>query len=130
MSSKSLVQYSVVILLLTATFFNCNDHYSQGKRIYISLCSNCHGEDGSGLKLLIPALNKNDFLKSTDSLVCIIRNGVNADSLDSKLSVMPSHKKITAVEMTNLINYVQKEFLENKIYTPINKVEEYLKKCN
>ena len=116
-------------LVLMAGLIQCTDRYSQGQRIYGALCSNCHGEDGAGLQKLIPGLNQNKLLQDHQKLVCIIKNGVNADSTDEKLSVMPAHKKMTTVELTNLINFLQHHFLQKEDYLSLEEVATYEKNC-
>ncbi len=62
--------------------------------------------DGSGLKNLIPSLKNSIPTYSIAEQVCIIKNGVNADSLGLAMKVMPSFDDIKPVELTNLINYL------------------------
>jgi hypothetical protein len=68
--------------------------------------------DGSGLKDLIPSIAKSNLYESNyiNQVVCKIHLGVNADSLGVHLSFMPSHKKMTDVELTNLINFLRSNF--------------------
>lgn len=119
----------IIFLGVLIVFIGCGDQYSQGKRIYESLCSNCHGEDGSGLKHLIPSLQNNADLSNTSLVVCTIKNGINADGSNSNLSIMPSHPKMTAVELTNLMNYMNQTFLKEPQYITIENVTESLKAC-
>lgn len=122
--------HRVFILISSLLFFNsCTDQYSQGKRIYSTLCSNCHGDDGNGLKKLIPSIINSKTISDPQKLVCTIKNGINADSLDTKLSVMPSNKKLKAAELTNLINYINAEFRKETKYYKINEVELWMLSC-
>lgn len=108
---------------------SCQDTYSQGKRIYTSLCANCHMEDGSGLNDLIPPLKGSKYLnENNNDIVCIIRNGVRADSLGLTLKYMPAHPKMTEVEMTNLLNYINTTFANGQTWT-LQEVKTALKKC-
>ena len=122
--------HRVFILISSLLFFNsCTDQYSQGKRIYSTLCSNCHGDDGHGLKKLIPSIITSNTITDPQKLVCTIKNGINADSLDTRLSVMPSHKKLKAAELTNLINYINAEFRKESKYFKISEVERWMSSC-
>jgi mono/diheme cytochrome c family protein len=102
----------IIILAFLSIFYSCNEvNYTQGQRIYNANCSNCHMEDGSGLKNLIPSLDKNPLITEIDSkVIAIIHYGVNADSLGKTDKYMPAHKKMSDVEMTNLLNFLQERF--------------------
>ena len=84
--------------------------YQQGKRLYIAQCSNCHMPDGSGLKGNIPALSASLKSVEINDQVCYILNGINADSLGVAMNVMPKFEKLTPVELTNIINYINQEW--------------------
>ena len=62
-------------------------------------------------------------------LVCTIKNGINPDSLDTKLSIMPAHKKLKAAELTNLINYMNSAFRKEHKYYKISEVEAWMLSC-
>jgi len=103
----------------------------QGKRLYAVNCQNCHMEDGSGLGGLIPALSSSVQLGSTN-FACIIKNGLNDTIFQDStylLKQMPSFKKFSATEITNIVNYVNhtwaKDFKESTIFD----VEKVLKEC-
>ena len=112
------ISFFLIGSLLVA--IGCNTStYSQGKRIYQSLCENCHGEDCQGLEKLIPALTPAHFSnENLDNTVCIIINGINADKLGEDMNVMPANKKISQVELTNLINYIRNDLF--KMNTELN----------
>ena len=131
-SQKNFTKSLHVLFIISTILFlySCTDPYSQGKRIYTTLCSNCHGDDGNGLKKLIPSIVDSKILSDPQKLICTIRNGINADSLDTKLSVMPSHKKMTEVEMTNLVNFLNQEFRKDKVYFNLKDIGLMVKKCN
>lgn len=121
----------LVVLCILFTIGACqSNRYVQGKRIYGTLCENCHGEKGQGLENLIPALSPANFEnKNLDRTVCVIKNGVNANKLGVLLNVMPNHPKITPAELTNLINYIKNDIFGMMEETSLKDIEEKLKSC-
>ncbi len=75
-----LVLVSAVIL---AVLFYLNKYsrvarLEKGKRLYQAKCANCHGENGEGLKKLIPPLAGTDYLPMhVRKVPCIIRYGIS-----------------------------------------------------
>ena len=61
------------------SFWSCSyEPYTQGKRLYQAFCSNCHMDNGEGLRSLYPPLANSDYLeKNHDQLACIIANGIS-----------------------------------------------------
>jgi len=111
---------------------SCNDSpYMQGKRLYLANCANCHMEDGSGLSTLIPSLQKSSYLGKPE-VACILRNGLR-DTIfkDSTflLREMPSFKKFSATEITNIVNFVNHTWSSNFKETTITEIENVLKTC-
>lgn len=121
-----------VVFTFSILFFSCNDSpYMQGKRLYAANCQSCHMEDGSGLQKLIPSLQASTLL-GKPKMVCVIKNGIldtirNGD--DYLVREMPAFGKLSATEVTNIINYVNhtwnKEFKE----TTIIEIENAIKHC-
>jgi hypothetical protein len=88
-------------------------------------------EDGSGLKKLIPAISSSPYIKTNDpsKLICLIHNGINADSLGFKEKYMPSAKKMKDVELSNLLNYLQEKFNEGKNEYKLEDIKRDRSKC-
>ncbi len=85
-------------------------YYSNGKVLYETLCSNCHGEDGTGFKALIPPLKKSDYLlEDLNRAAIIIKFGqrgpitVNGQEFNQP---MPANPKLTNIEIAELITYI------------------------
>ena len=70
-------------------------------------------DDGSGLGNIIPKLTIKIENKLIGSQVCLILNGINADSLGLTDKAMPAYPKIKPVNLTNLINFINFEWNEN-----------------
>lgn len=123
-----------IIYLVLAIFFillSCNT-YTQGERIYQAQCANCHGIEGQGLASLYPALTDSKIIKQKISdLPCIILKGkFTLDSAGNKISEMPPIPKMEDVEMTNLINYLQRQFGENTISVRLDSITSWRSRCN
>jgi mono/diheme cytochrome c family protein len=89
----------------------CDENpYPQGKVLYENFCANCHMEDGTGLKTLIPPLAGADFLaKHQEKLPCIIRKGMKGEIVvndETYNNEMPGSPALTEFEITNVINYI------------------------
>ena len=125
--------FSFFYLCLITIVFGCSDSpYMQGKRLYTTNCQNCHMEDGSGLANLIPALNTSKLL-GTSNIACVLKKGIN-DTIrrDSTflLKQMPSFSKLSATEMTNIVNYVNHKWFPAFKEQTILDIELVLKNCN
>jgi mono/diheme cytochrome c family protein len=85
---------------------------SDGERLYLQYCANCHLEDGRGVGALIPPLAGADYLmKNREQLPCIVVNGLSDSILVNGISYvekMPGAGKLTPVEVANILNYIGK----------------------
>lgn len=124
----------VLLIVLAFTFIYCqNGVYTQGERLYKTYCSNCHGEDGNGLKNLYPPLNNSDYLAENQELVaCIIRNGLEDEiTVNGKSYMMPMAglDMLTDVDITNLINYINTAWDNEIEEITIQRVKANLEEC-
>jgi mono/diheme cytochrome c family protein len=131
-------------LFLTAVFAlsNCdsdNNTYKQGKILYGRYCANCHMEDGSGLKGLIPPLAKADYLSAHRAeLPCILLRGqqgkIVVNGVEYGNQEMPPIKRLTNdpltdFEITNILNYVSTSMQNNEKIWTIDEVRAGLSTC-
>lgn len=128
-----MLRYFVVLSLTTTLFLACYDTpYVQGERIYQKQCQNCHMEDGSGLESLIKPLNVSSLLDK-DKIVCVIHYGIK-DTIRSGSEFlpkeMPSFNKLTPVEMTNLVNYINSKWSSKFKEKTILEIQNALATCN
>lgn len=91
--------------------FSCKeDTFYQGHSIYDSVCANCHMEDGTGLKGLIPPLANSDYLKNNQlDVACIIRYGQEGEIVVNGKTYnqpMAGIHYLTDTEIANIINYI------------------------
>ena len=130
MSNIQIVYCVVFLLLLSA----CNDpQYVQGKALYTHNCANCHIEDGSGLRGIVPPLAGSDFLKNNlADLPCLVRFGLKSGKpINGKIYEldMPPNPDMTDVEIANLMNYLTNEWGAKEPFVQNEKVTEAIKNC-
>lgn len=103
----------MIAAVLYVTYSKQNDYLTRGEKVYQKHCSNCHGQKGEGLQLLIPPLTDKRWLTS-DSLVCYIKNGmegnivVNGNQFSGR---MPGNPTIENDEIADVISYIRYEFI-------------------
>lgn len=108
---------------------------NEGAQLYQTHCASCHGEQGQGLRRLIPPVAASDYVATHRSyLPCLLRNGMRGPVVVNGIEynqVMPGHKNdLTDAEITNLLNYVQQSWgNKNEPYT-IREVTELLGPCH
>jgi mono/diheme cytochrome c family protein len=121
---------------------NCdgdNNTYKQGKILYTRYCANCHMEDGSGLKGLIPPLMKSDYLLvHRAELPCILLRGqkgkIVVNGVEYGNQEMLPVKRLTGdpltdFEMANILNYVSTSMGNTEKIWTIDEIREGLKAC-
>jgi mono/diheme cytochrome c family protein len=128
----------VIILAIAFGFFlnvySCKEEtFYQGHSIYDSICANCHMEDGTGLKGLIPPLAGSDYLKNNQLEVgCIIRHGmegevvVNGKIYNQPMAGIPY---VTDTEIANIINYINNAWGNDYGMVDFKKLRVKLKEC-
>ena len=106
------MRFLILLTLLNLMTMSCqtSTDFSKGKVIYESKCQSCHLVDGSGLGTYIPNLQQPDL----DYIIkiCVIKNGRGEKNL-----VMPGFN-LTEVESANLINYLNEQFGNKKVWLP------------
>lgn len=105
----------------------------QGQALYNAHCSNCHQEDGSGLRRLIPPLASSDYMiQDVERTVCIIKYGmegqiiVNDEDYHQK---MPGNEKLKDIEIAQIATYIYNSWGNQKGYIGVQDVSSYLKSC-
>ncbi len=119
--------------MLLLVFMQCDTNpYKQGLALYEQNCQNCHQEDGKAVRGLIPPLAGSDYLLNSGQVACIIRHGLEGDILVNGKRYnhkMPENKKLTATQITNIINYINHAWGNDLPYIPYNIIDEALKEC-
>jgi mono/diheme cytochrome c family protein len=113
---------SSFLILISILLYACNVdtnssstvQLASGYELYQKNCANCHGDDGSGLKRLIPPLKNADFiLANPQTLKEIIVKGMQGSILVNGIqynSLMPANPKITDTEAEAIKQFVLIKF--------------------
>jgi mono/diheme cytochrome c family protein len=121
-----------MMIIMTA----CENTYTQGGYLFKSQCANCHGENGEGLRNLIPPIAGSDYyIQHHEGVPCLIHNGISGKiTVNGKeySEAMEGIKKLNAIEITNIIHYIDHTWYPNQALPEINvkDVEKILGKCD
>jgi hypothetical protein len=69
--------------------------------------------DGSGLVGIIPSLSERIPVLNQGHQICLLQNGINADSIGETMKVMPQFANMTDINMVNLVNFINKSWNPN-----------------
>lgn len=121
------------IILIGVLFVIRSGDRQPGALLYEAHCQNCHQDDGTGLKALIPPLKSADWLAyNQDTLACIIRHGmdgpmtVNGKFFDEK---MPANEQLTEGQIMNIINFINNEWGNDYGRQSLRDVQQSLEDC-
>lgn len=100
-----------LLFLITALGYGCGKtERSQGQNLYLEHCANCHMEDGTGLRRLIPPLAGADYLGDhPDRTVRGIRYGMNGPMEVNGMIYnypMPGNQELSEFQIVNIVNYI------------------------
>lgn len=106
-------------------------YYSNGKKIYTALCTNCHTEQGEGLGRLIPPIKNSDYLMADlGRNAQIIKFGQRGPITVNGIAFnqpMPANPKLTNLEIAELITYISNSWGNSAKGITIKEVQEALK---
>jgi len=109
-------------------------YYVEGKRLYISHCSNCHQKNGSGLVRLYPPINNPEYFgKDYKNTICIIRNGQKGEVFINGISFdqpMPENSDLTILEIAELMTYLNNRWSgqDSRLFTTLE-IARVLENC-
>lgn len=120
--------YFAFLLGLIFKFGACKeDRFYEGELVFNAYCAPCHMNDGSGLKGIYPALgNKESLILKSNNIACLIRNGYKTDNQLG--AAMPPQKKLSEVQISNIVNYVRTKFYKNEAID-IKQIRSQLQDC-
>ncbi len=105
----------------------------QGQVLYRAHCSNCHQEDGTGLRRLIPPLTQSDYLLAdVDRTLCLIKNGLQGPIVVNDTSynqMMPANKALRDIEIAQIATYIYNEWGHAEGFIPTTRVADALDQC-
>lgn len=86
-----------------------------GQAVFQSQCASCHGDDGEGIKALVPPLDDRDFaLRHFDSIPCWLKKGLNHPiTIHGKVYDQPMYPMaLDEIQTANVLNYLDREFFK------------------
>jgi cytochrome c551 len=85
-------------------------YYSNGRKLYKTICANCHMENGEGLGRLIPPIAKSDYLlKNRSDLSRMLKYGINGPMIVNNVEFnqpMPANPDLTDLEIAEILTYI------------------------
>jgi mono/diheme cytochrome c family protein len=106
---------------------------TNGQKLYVTHCQNCHGAKGEGLGKLYPPLTDQEFLKKNrQQLSCIVAHGmtgeivINGEAFDTP---MPANPQLTPLDIAYVLTYITNAFGNQADAFTLKEVEEALKNC-
>ena len=138
MAPKKIIQYIapfsifIIILLFIYDIWSHGTVDHPGKAGYVANCSQCHGENGEGIKSLVPPLNHSDFaIKNLDSIPCWLKFGLNHPiTVGVTLYDQPMYPgNLDEVQISNIINYMNDEYFNLDKHVSPQWVSDRLKGC-
>jgi mono/diheme cytochrome c family protein len=122
----------IIAILFIYNIFSHGMVTHPGKAQYEAQCAQCHGDNGEGIKTLIPPLNHSDFaLKNIDSIPCWLKFGLNRPIMvHDTLYDQPMYPgDYDEVQISNLVNFMNDEFFNSDRKVDPAWVRERLKNC-
>jgi mono/diheme cytochrome c family protein len=107
-------------------------YITEGILIYQTNCANCHQKKGEGLAALYPPLAGSDYLQKKDSVICLIRHGLQGPiTVNGKAynRPMPAQPQLSDLEVAELTTYIYNEWGHENSLTDVKKVTAILASC-
>ncbi len=141
MTRAKIIQYLApftmvfIVLLFIYNIWSHGTIVHPGQASYKVNCAQCHGEDGEGIKSLVPPLKNSDYAaKNIDSIPCWLKFGLNHPIIVKGVGYdQPMYPfdtmRVDEVQVANIINYMNQEFFN--IDKPVSSqwVHAHLKNC-
>ncbi|MBL0310683.1 MAG: cytochrome c [Bacteroidetes bacterium] len=86
-----------------------------GQAVFQERCAQCHGDQGEGIKTLVPPLDDREFARHHfDSIPCWLKNGLNHPIIiHGKVYDQPMYpSKLDDIQTANVINYLNNEYFK------------------
>jgi mono/diheme cytochrome c family protein len=122
LNRQKIIQYLApftIVFIVLLFIYNIWSHGTiehPGAASYKANCSQCHGDNGEGIKSLVPPLNQSDFAeKNIDSIPCWLKFGLSHPiTVKGTVYDQPMYPfdtlRLNEVQIANIINYMNKEY--------------------
>ena len=106
-----LIFYFTFLIKISLNLFTkkpLKESLSDGQEIYNDFCSQCHLEDGKGVKGIYPPLAKSDFLTDIDRTISSIKYGLKGPITvnGEKYNSMMVSQGLDDEEISDVVNYI------------------------
>ena len=106
-----LMFYFIFLMKISLNLFTkkpLKESLSDGQEIYNDFCSQCHLEDGKGVKGIYPPLAKSDFLTDIDRTISSIKYGLKGPITvnGEKYNSMMVSQGLDDEEISDVVNYI------------------------
>jgi cytochrome c551 len=108
-------------------------YFVQGEKLFLTHCSNCHQQNGTGLGLLYPPLNQSDFIdQHFEKVVCLIRHGITGELVVNGKNFnqpMPAMPQLSDLEIAEITTYLYNNWGRSKGLISVQQVSALQSKC-
>ena len=128
---RPIILLFILAILLTGLVACGKTTHQQGHNLYDVHCSNCHMEEGIGLRQLIPPLAGSDWLRENPEAVVkgivygmqgpIVVNGVTYNQ------PMPGNRELTEFQIVNIVNYINQAWGNDYGLITVTDTREWMK---
>lgn len=109
-------------------------YYVKGEQLFMTKCSNCHQQDGSGLGRIYPPLNISDYMENNrNEVLCIMRYGREGELTVNGISynmAMPPMPELTDLEIAQIATYIYNTWSHDEGLIDVKEASVVLDKCN
>lgn len=107
-------------------------YITNGHKLYVTHCQNCHGAKGEGLGRLYPPLTDSEYLEQhRQQLPAVLRHGMSGEiTVQGVLfdTEMPPNPQLTNLDIAYILTYVTNTFGNKSGIYSLEEVEENLSK--
>lgn len=107
-------------------------YITEGLLLYKTYCANCHQVKGQGVAALYPPLAGSDYLKNKDSVICLIKYGLQGPIVVNGKRYnrpMPAQLQLSDLEVAEITTYIYNEWGGETKLTSVTAVSPVLKQC-
>ena len=130
----------LMLLILGMTYSQCtNDdpkyklYFVEGQRLYLTHCSNCHQQDGKGLRKLYPPLAASDFMeKNVERVACAMKYGMRGEiEVNGTMyrQTMPGVAALTELEVAEISTYIYNSWGHEKGLIDVKRMTAIMETC-
>ncbi len=127
------VGINIIFLIIISCTYS-TEQFKEGKRLFDTHCSGCHGHEAEGLNQLYPSLKDIPFISSIkNQLPCIIRKGIHNEGTFTYKTrhgdmEMPENNILNAIQICNILNYANAQWWHSEPFA-LKDIELILENC-